>query len=105
MRKKRWFLTFNHARIDVTLLIERGKIIGFSLNLSMLNKEKHDVIRWDTAHGFLHKHEFWRTRKVIKEREYENIPLNIIFREVYNDLRINWEKYVKKFKKKGERNE
>jgi len=99
MRKKNWFLTFDQTRIDVTLIIERGKIVAFSLNLSIEeNGEKHDVVRWDTAHGYLHKHEFWRTTKTIKEKYFEKLPLDKIFVEVYRDLLKNWEKYVKKIK-------
>jgi len=99
MRKKHWFLTFNQARVDVALIIERGKVVAFSLNLSIEGDgEKRDVVRWDTAHGYLHKHEFWRTTKTIKEKYFEKISLDKMFVEVYNDLLKNWEKYVKKFK-------
>lgn len=98
MRKKQWFLIFNHARIDVTLIVEKGKMVGFSLNLSIEEGEKKDVIRWDTAHGYLHKHEFWRTAKTIKERKYENVPLDVVFKDVYIDLIKNWKKYIERWK-------
>ncbi len=98
IRKKKWFITFNHARIDVVLIIDLGRVIGFSLNLSVeAEGEKHDIVRWDTAHGYLHKHEFWETTKTIKESKYENTPLDIVFREQYEDLRKNWEEYVKRW--------
>lgn len=99
MRKKQWFLTFDGARIDVSLIIEKGKIMAFSLNLSFEKEgEKYDIVRWDTAHGYLHKHEFWRTTKTIKEKYFEKVSLDKIFVEIYKNLLKNWESYVKKFK-------
>lgn len=84
-------------RIDVILKIEAGTVTGFGVNLSVLiDEKKYDVIRWDTSHGFLHKHEFWRTHRTIKDRKYDNIPLDVVFKEVYDDIRKNKEKYVKR---------
>ncbi len=99
MRKKRWYIVFDHARIDVVAVIEKSKVIGFSLNLSInANGEKHDVIRWDTAHGYLHRHEFWKTTKTIREKHYDNLPLGEAFKEFYTDLKNNWENYVERWK-------
>jgi len=99
MRKKQWFLVFNHARVDVTIITERGKIVGFSVNLSVEEEgEKRDIARWDTAHGYLHKHEFWRTTKTIKDKKYENVSLDVAFREIYKDVLDNWRKFVERWK-------
>lgn len=97
MRKKLWHLIFNHARIDVMMGIEKGKVVKMSINLALLeNDKKHDVVRWDTAHGYLHKHEFWKGEK--SQKVETNKPLEEIFIEVYNDLKTNWEKYVERMK-------
>jgi len=98
-KRKRWYITFDEARIDVVVLVEKSKIVGFSLNLSInVGDEKFDVIRWDTAHSYLHRHEFWKTTKTIRNKQYEGLPLNLAFREFYGDLKNNWENYVKRWK-------
>lgn len=79
--RKYWLLTFGNIRIDLSLTTEKGKATGFSVNLSVLTDNKRiDVVRWDTSHGFLHRHEFWRTRRCIKTKRYEGIPLHIVLR-------------------------
>jgi len=99
MRKKQWFLVFNHVRIDVTINIDRGKIVGFSVNLSIEEEgEKKDIARWDTAHGYLHKYEFWGTTKTIKDKKYENVSLDVAFREIYKDMIGDWRKFVERWK-------
>lgn len=100
MKKDVWHLVFGDARIDVVLKKEKGKVVGFSLNLSVIREgERHDVVRWDTAHGFLHKHEFWRTKRAVKEERYEFTPLDVAFRHVYDDLKSNWKEYVKRWER------
>lgn len=99
MRKKLWHLVFNHARIDVMMGIDKGKIVRMSINLALLEDDKkYDVVRWDTAHGYLHKHEFWRSEK--SEKVETNKPLDEIFRKVYGDLKVNWKEYTEKMKRK-----
>ncbi len=98
-KEKYWSLIFNHARIDVTVRMEGNKVLGFSVNLSLLeNDERFDIMRWDTSHGFLHKHEFWRTHRTIKVKRYQEMPLDLVFHEVYADLKKNWEKYIERWR-------
>lgn len=96
MGRKYWPLTFGNIRIDLSLTTERGVATGFSANLSVLKDDKRiDMVRWDTSHGFLHKHEFWRTHRCIKTRRYEGIPLHVVFEEVKKDLIENRERYAR----------
>lgn len=90
---------FGHGniRIDATVTTEKGRMVGFSVNLSVLvGEERIDVARWDTSHGFLHRHEFWRTHRCIRERRYEGMPLEIVLDKVRDDIKRNMKRYIKK---------
>ena len=98
-KEKYWSLIFNHARIDVTIRTVKNNVIGFSVNLSLLEDDgRFDIIRWDTSHWFLHKHEFWRTHRTIKVKQYLEMPLDLAFGEVYADIKRNWMKYIERWK-------
>ena len=103
IRESFWSVSFNGSKIDVKIEILKGKVVGFSLNLSYLEGDRRiSAIRWDTAHGYLHKHEFWKSKKAIKDKGYLGMHLGDALTELYDELKENWKKYVKKMKEKGE---
>ena len=86
-----------NIRIDISITTDKGRVKTFSVNLSVLVDDKRiDVVRWDTSHGYLHKHEFWRTHRCIKDRRYGGMPLEIVLDRVKEDVKRNWAKYAKK---------
>jgi hypothetical protein len=50
--------------VDIEFEKEEGKVVAFSANLrSRIDGEWREVIRYDTAHGRLHVHRFWRAEE------------------------------------------
>ena len=99
-REKRWTLLFDEARVDVVLRVEAGAVIGFSINLSVwIDDDYHDVIRYDTAHGYLHVHRFWESVEMQPWRPYAGRPLAEAFQAAYEDIKANWERYIELYKR------
>lgn len=56
--------------MDVEFEKAAGRVLRFSVNYrARINDEWHEVIRYDTHHGRLHVHRFWRQ----KGRQIENL--------------------------------
>lgn len=52
------------GRIDWRMLIRKGRVVHFAINVSILDEEKcRDVFRIDTAHRGLHVQKFWISPK------------------------------------------
>lgn len=48
-------------RVDIELAIDRGRVTDLTVNLrSRIDDRWVEVARYDTAHGHLHLHRFWR---------------------------------------------
>ena len=91
---------FDEARIDVILQVEAGRVLGFSVNLSVrIDDDYHDVIRYDTAHGYLHVHRFWESVEMQPWRSYAGRPLAEAFQAAYEDIKTNWERYIELYKR------
>ena len=89
------------ARVDIYWKSEKGKILEFSINLSILNEtESSDVYRIDTAHGSLHEHKFWKTEKP----EKINLDYTEAFREKIDKVLENYMKWCILFKKNKSEN-
>lgn len=89
------------ARIRLRIFREKGKgIVAFASQLEHYFKGKwRPVIRYDTAHGFVHKDVYSLTGK---QKRKEKIPVqNLKEAIVYadKDLRNNYEKYIGKFER------
>lgn len=101
VREKRWSILYDQARIDVVLEVEKGIVIGFSVNLSYREGEEYrKVIRYDTAHGYVHVHRFWESGKGQRWRRYEGRPLSEAFQAAYDDIKANWERYIELYKRR-----
>jgi len=99
-RTKRWKILFDQARIDVILKVEAGTVVAFSVNLSYWEDDAHyDVIRYDTAHGYIHLHRFWISPEPRRWRRYEGRPLAEAFQAAYNDAKEHWEEYIERFRR------
>jgi len=90
------------ARLDFRWTIEKGKIIDFAINISLLEDEKSiDVFRVDTKHKYLHEQKFWISSKPKPlEMDY-----NIAFVEKKNEVFENYAKWIKLFKEARKRGE
>lgn len=48
-------------RIDIELIVDQGAVVDFTANYrARIGGRWVEVVRYDTAHGHLHVHRFWR---------------------------------------------
>jgi len=78
--------------LDITLDIEKKKILRFALNYRALIKNKwEEVYRIDNFHGFLHEQRFWKSPKPIPIKE--TLPINQIVEKYVDEITLNFQKY------------
>lgn len=85
--------------LDVTMVFrrerrKRKRMAGFALSYrAKIEGRWQPVIRYDTAHGYLHVQRLWRSPKPIPLKEEEWMPLDYLFKEYKRDIVENWERY------------
>lgn len=96
--------------LDVTMIFQREKrkgrkrMEGFALSYRAKIEDKwQEVIRYDTAHGYLHVQKFWRSPKPISLKKEEWMPLDYLFKEYKRDIVENWERYRRNLEQKQRR--
>lgn len=83
--------------VDVTLIIKNNAVNGFVINYrSRISGEWHDIYRVDTCHGYLHEQRFWRSPEPI--RLPETAPLKLIFDFYLDEIKNNYERYLRYYK-------
>ncbi|MCL4479595.1 MAG: hypothetical protein M1381_10965 [Deltaproteobacteria bacterium] len=98
MNKKSYvFMLTNTDRKRHEHIKEKGKIIGFVVQYEMLYKDKWvPVIRYDTAHGFVHKDLI--NPDGSKEKIFiGGADLNEVMNIADKDINENWEKYKDRY--------
>ncbi|MFQ5796687.1 MAG: hypothetical protein ACE5JP_16790, partial [Candidatus Bipolaricaulia bacterium] len=96
---KQWTQDLTHVdRLDVTLIFGRedGKkvITSFAVSYSTkIEEEWHEVIRYDTAHGFLHVQRFWRSPEPVPLPEFERIPYGKLVNQFVDEITDNMTRY------------
>lgn len=105
MTKKRWTVEFSDEDwLSIELNVAKGKVTGLVLNyLAHIDDEIREVVRYDTDHGYLHRHQFWlnEKRQVLDLDDPKN-PLHdygAIFEVAAADLRANWSIYRRKLER------
>lgn len=85
-------------RIDIAFEVDQGDIVGFTVNYrARIGGRWVEVVRYDTAYGYLHMHRFWRD----EEHQIEDLDDASDPKGVYNaeldqaeeDLVNNWRTY------------
>jgi len=101
--RKEWTIVLGaEARLDVWVEITRGRVQQFGITLNMLKGNRaYPVIRYDTAHGVVHKHTFWGGEERIENRPFQVRSLNRAFERAYKDVSRNWARYLELYR--GER--
>jgi len=98
VRTRKWTLTFDKARIDVWFKTVRGKVTEFAITLSSVQgAEVQPVIRYDTAHGLVHRHTFWGDRERIEDDPFGTLDPAACFRLAYQDIMDNFDRYLERF--------
>ena len=99
VEKKQWTQNLTHEdKLDVTLVLtrEHGKkqIKEFAVSYRAKVKGRwREVIRYDTAHGYLHVQKFWRTDKPIPLPELEILPYDKLIRQFVDEITDNMYRY------------
>ncbi len=90
--------------LDVTLYIDKKRILKFALNYRcVLGNKWHQIYRVDNFHGFLHEQRFWRTKEPIPLKVMEEKFSNDKIVEDYTEIIIlNFQKYKEYYKKSKE---
>lgn len=82
--------------IDTKIVINRGKIIDFSVNLSATIKgKKYDIARYDLEHGYLHFHQNYSKKKPVKKLDDRLNGKKI--EEYIKMMEHNWKRWKKLF--------
>lgn len=87
-----------NARIRLRIFRQRRKgIIDFIVQLEYLVGKWIPVIRYDNAHGFLHKDVYSKTGNKKRREEIIAKTLKDAVKIAYKDLSQNYEEYVRRF--------
>lgn len=80
--------------VDFRIETERGTVQSFALNYrGRIQGRWREILRYDTAHGHLHVHRFWRRADRVIERLDDDVPGPPYDRQLqlaHEDLRANW---------------
>ena len=76
--------------------MDSGEVIDFSVQLSLIREgELHEVIRYDSAHGTVHVHKFWRAKTQREDLRLGEKGKGLTF--AVDDLQENWDSYLDLF--------
>ena len=89
-------------RCELTIL--EGRVTGLLLQYEAhLNGEWRQVVRYDTSHGFLHRHRFWlpETRQTddLEDPQQPARDYTAAFDAAKKDLKDHWKSYRKAMEK------
>jgi len=95
MREKefiRWLNFSNRSRQKVT--VDKGKIQRFVVQYeSYINAKWHPIIRYDTAHGFIHK-DILHPNGAKTKNVFSYLNHNEAFTFAEIDIQNNWQRYL-----------
>lgn len=103
MRKEKHYTHIdNGARIDFRLVIEKGKVVHFSINIAIITESgMEDVYRVDTAHKGLHEQRFWISSKPKYSEKTRKTDYTQDFNEKKREALENFARWVKLYKNKS----
>jgi hypothetical protein len=85
-------------RLEVAFIKERGKVTAFAIQYqAVIRGHWISVVRYDTNHGYLHRHRFWLEEdEQVDDREPRGKPsadYTVPFKTAYDDLSANWRSF------------
>ena len=83
------------VRIRVGVRLVKNKVVGMVVQLEILLDDWTPVVRYDYAHGIPHRDLMFSDGKKWKE-EIEEADLNRALSFAVKDLKLNWEKYLRR---------
>lgn len=90
--------------LRVHLLILEGRVVGLVIQYeAIIDDELVQVVRYDTSHGFLHRHRFWLDSKSqtdsLEDPERPTRDYTSQVKMARDDLVANWTAYRKLMQK------
>lgn len=78
----------------------RKGIKKFTIQLELIEKGKiKPVVRYDTAHGYAHRHQFYRSgEKMVRRFKFRD--LSEAYTYSYNDVKLNWRRFKNEFERR-----
>lgn len=91
-------------RLDIEIEVEAGKVLGFTVNYrARIDGRWEEVVRYDTAHGHLHVHRFWRPEgEQVEALDDPNDPKGVYNADLdaaEEDLVENWRTYRRRMER------
>ena len=101
VKKWRTLLEGLHTFIDWEVHKDNGDVQFFSINYcAEINGRPVEVCRYDTCHGYLHVHRFWKPldeqTEELEDRKNPFPSYREAFARAAEDLKENWETYRKR---------
>ena len=88
------------AVIRVRYLKDRGHILWFSAELeALIGDEWAAIIRYDTAHGFVHRDEMLPNGDQIKSPPMRFASYDDALNFAIDDLQFNYQRYIERYKR------
>jgi hypothetical protein len=97
---KEFFRDINgQSRLRVLIVIERGRVKKFTVQLEVLIGESWTpVARYDTAHGFAHL-DILHPKRAQDKIQVREVDFNEALEIAFADLLANWEVYISQYMK------
>jgi len=82
---------------DLKIVRKGGEFLSFGINYrTLLAGRWHNVIRYDTAHGCVHRHRFWKEGWFEEIENIGEVDLKKAFDGCFEDVIANWGNYKKR---------
>jgi hypothetical protein len=86
-------------RLRVRISTERGKVISIMVQYeAMIDRSWYEIVRYDCAHGFLHRDLIWPNRTEKQALTIDNLGAALQYAE--QDIADRWRWYRERFRKR-----
>ena len=86
-------------RAQISFKTEKGRVSKFTIQIERKNKKWAPIVRYDTAHGKVHKHTF-RPDGTQEITKLTFADYNQAFTYIYQYVRLHWKEMVAEFERK-----
>ena len=100
--KRSYFILLTHQdRIRVQFTRDKGVIVDFVVQYEAEIQDRwHPVVRYDLAHGFLHRDRLDPQGELTRKEPVPYGSLSDAMTEAIRDLKVNWPEYRRWYKER-----
>jgi hypothetical protein len=89
----------NEDRLRIRITTDTGKVVNIMVQYeARINDSWYEIVRYDCAHGFLHRDVMWPTKTEKQMLDIKNLDAALQFAE--QDIKDRWKWYKERFKKR-----